>query len=53
MNFPMGSPIIQFLYWLLNTAGVGAAIVILLILSVMVIFFFSLRWIAIAKKAEP
>lgn len=30
MNFPMEYPIFQFFYWLVNTAGLGGAVVAVL-----------------------
>lgn len=51
MNFPLEQPLFQFFYWLVNTAGVGSAVVGLLIGSTVVSFGLTLRWIASAKNA--
>lgn len=52
MNFPLEQPLFQFFYWLVNTAGVGAAVVGLLVGAVVTTFALTLRWIASAKSVE-
>lgn len=52
MNFPLEQPLFQFFYWLVNTPGVGAAIVGLLVGGAILIFALTLRWIFSAKVAE-
>jgi hypothetical protein len=49
MNFPLEQPLFQFFYWLVNTAGVGSAVVGLLIGAAVTTFALTLRWIASAK----
>lgn len=52
MNFPLELPVFQFLSWLVNTAGIGAAIVGLIVAGVVACFGLTLRWIAAAKNLE-
>ncbi|MEW6406159.1 MAG: hypothetical protein AB1649_30610 [Chloroflexota bacterium] len=52
MNFPLDQPLFQFFYWLVNTPGVGAGVIGLLILSALTTFFLTLRWIFSAKRVE-
>ena len=52
MNFPLDQPLFQFFYWLVNTPGVGAAVVGLLVGVAVTSFALTLRWIASAKSAE-
>ncbi len=46
MNFPIDNPILQALYWLVNTAGVGGLIVGLLATSTVTAVALMLRRIA-------
>ncbi|MBI5824445.1 MAG: hypothetical protein HZB18_10495 [Chloroflexi bacterium] len=52
MNFPLEQPIFQFFYWLVNTPGVGAGVVGLLVGAAITTFALTLRWIASAKDVE-
>jgi len=52
MNFPLEQPLFQFFYWLVNTAGVGSAVVGLLVGTAVTTFALTLRWIASAKDTE-
>lgn len=52
MNFPLEQPLFQFFYWLVNTPGVGAAVVGLLVGIAVTSFALTLRWIASAKNME-
>ena len=45
MNFPMEYPLFRFLYWLINTPGVGGIAAILLGLGSTLSAFLTLRWI--------
>jgi hypothetical protein len=51
MNFPLEQPLFQFFYWLVNTPGVGAAVVGLLVGAAVTTFALTLRWIASAKDS--
>ena len=50
MNFPIDNPILQAVYWLVNTAGVGGLIVGLLGASIVTAVALMLRWIAAADR---
>lgn len=50
MNFPMEKPLLQFFYWLVNTPGIGAVVIGLLVGTAVTVFFLTLRWIASAKS---
>ncbi len=52
MNFPLEQPLFRFFYWLVNTPGVGAAVIGLLVGAAMTVFVLTLRWIASAGSAE-
>jgi hypothetical protein len=45
MNVPIDNPIIQFLFWLLHTPGVGGIAVIVVGLGSVLIYTFTLLWI--------
>jgi hypothetical protein len=51
MNFPE-TPFFEWLYWLINTPGLGGIIVTLLALLILVMVFFTLRWIALGADAD-
>ena len=46
MNFPMNEPFFQFIYWLLNTPGLGGVAVGSIVLIIVLIVALTLRWIA-------
>lgn len=52
MNFPMESPVFQFLYWLVNTAGMGGIVVLLVGGGSMLAYALTLRWIALGGQTE-
>jgi hypothetical protein len=51
MNFPMDNPLLQFFYWLINTAGVGGLAVLLIAGGSLAVYLFALGWVA--RGAEP
>ena len=52
MNFPMQEPFFQFIYWLINTAGVGGIAVGILALTIFVSVFLMLRWITAKSQTS-
>jgi hypothetical protein len=52
MNFPLDNPIYRFLYWFVNTPGVGGAGVLLLVAACLGSFAAALRWIARGAQAD-
>ncbi len=52
MNFPLDNPIFQFLYWLVNTAGLGGLTVGLIVLISVTAYGSALRWIATGARAD-
>ncbi len=50
MGFPVENPVFSFLYWLLNTPGLGALTVALLGCGLITIFGLTLRWVAQGNK---
>ena len=52
MNFPMTQPIFQFFYWLVNTAGLGGVVLLLLTLGVALAAVWTLHWISEGGQAE-
>lgn len=52
MNFPMEYPLFRFLYWLINTAGIGGLIAILLGLASTLSALLTLRWIKEGARAQ-
>ncbi len=45
MNFPMDEPLFQFLYWIINTPGVGGIVVAVETILIVIAVSLSLRWI--------
>ncbi len=52
MNFPLQNPIFQFLYWLVNTPGLGGLVVGLIVLISVSAYGSALRWIAQGAQAD-
>lgn len=52
MNFPQNSAILQFLYWLVNTPGVGGGAVIALIVVAVAACAAALRWVMRGGQAD-
>lgn len=52
MNFPLEGPIFQFLYWLVNTPGLGGLFVGLIVLISLSAYSSALRWIAQGAQAN-
>lgn len=52
MNFPIESPILQFFYWLVNTAGIGGVIVMFVGGASLLAYFLVLRWIVRGAAAD-
>jgi len=52
MNFPMDNPIFQFLYWLINTPGLGSLGVLLIAIASVAAYGTALRWIARGAQAD-
>ncbi len=54
MNFPIEYPLFRFLYWLINTPGLGGIAAIMLGLGSTLSALLTLRWIRQgAEVAEP
>jgi hypothetical protein len=51
MDFPIENPVFRFLYWLLNTPGLGALAVAMLSGGLLTTFGLSLRWIVRGSQA--
>jgi hypothetical protein len=52
MNFPLEYPLFRFLYWLINTDGVGGITAILVGLGSVSAYFMMVRWIASGSQAD-
>jgi hypothetical protein len=52
MNFPLQDPIFQFLYWLVNTPGLGGLVVGLIVFISLGAYSSALRWIAQGAQAN-
>ncbi len=52
MNFPLGNPIFQFFYWLVNTAGVGSITVGIIVIIALISAGSALRWIARGAQSD-
>ena len=52
MNFPMLQPIYQFFYWLVNTAGLGGVVLLLLIPGAALAAIWTLSWIRDGSQAK-
>lgn len=49
---PPDSFILRFLYWLVNTPGLGGAAVAAIVLTCLGSFLLALRWIATGRDAD-
>jgi hypothetical protein len=52
MNFPMGLPFFQFLYWLVNSPGIGGVLLVLLTGGVVFAFVQVLHWVSQGGQAK-
>ena len=52
MNFPLENPLFRFLYWLINTAGIGGVTVMIVGGGSLLAYFLTLRWIAHGAQAD-
>lgn len=52
MRFPLEYPIFEFLYWLINTAGLGGIIALVLGAGSMAAYYLTLRWIRQGAEAN-
>lgn len=52
MNFPMQYPLFQFLYWFVNTPGIGGIVVGLVAGGSILAYSLTLRGIARGQSAE-
>lgn len=52
MGFPLEYPIFEFLYWLINTAGLGGLAAILLGVGSLTAYLLTLRWIMRGAEAD-
>lgn len=52
MNFPLEHDLYRFLYWLINSPGLGGFMVSLIALTLIVIILLVLRWIALGASAD-
>lgn len=52
MNFPMEYPFFRFIYWLLNTSGMGGLAVTLLIGGLVTAFALVLLWVVRGAQAD-
>ena len=52
MNFPLENPLFEFLLWFVDTAGVGGAVAIGLVLASVTIYGLVLGWIARGSQAN-
>lgn len=52
MNFPMEYPVFRFLYWLINTAGIGGLSIMLLVGGLLTTGLLVLRWVVRGAHAD-
>jgi hypothetical protein len=52
MNFPMDLPLFRFLYWLINTAGIGGIAVLMVAGGSFAAYFVILRWVRQGAEAD-
>jgi hypothetical protein len=52
MNFPQDNPIFQFLYWLVNTPGLGGVAVVAIVATALGSFAAGLRWVVRGGQAD-
>jgi hypothetical protein len=52
VNFPMEYPLFRFLYWLINTPGIGGIAVLLVGGGSLTAYFLALRWITRSTQSD-
>ena len=52
MNFPMEEPLYRFIYWRINTPGIGGIIVVMIACGLVSSFMLTLLWIINGGKAD-
>lgn len=52
MNFPLEYDLFRFLYWLINTPGIGGILVILIVLTLVLVILMVFRWIMLGTHAD-
>lgn len=52
MNFPMDSPLMQFLYWLVNIPGHGGVLVALIAGGTVLTYTLTFYWIRQGREAD-
>ncbi len=52
MNFPMENPLFRLFYWLINTAGVGGATVLLMAGGLLAASLLTVWWVTRGAKAD-
>jgi hypothetical protein len=52
MNFPMDNVILRFLYWFVNTPGLGGLGVVFIVVACLGSFAAALRWIILGAQAD-
>ncbi|NCF65060.1 MAG: hypothetical protein JSV68_14775 [Anaerolineaceae bacterium] len=50
MSIPVDNPVIQFLFWLLHTPGIGGVAVILVGLGSVLVYTLTLVWIRAGRQ---
>ena len=54
MNFPLEYPFFRFLFWFINTAGIGGLFILLLSGGLATAFLLTVRWVVMgSRKDEP
>ena len=52
MKFPLENQVVQILFWLANTAGVGGAVALFVGGGSLTAYFLTLRWIIRGGEAD-
>lgn len=52
MNFPMEYPLFRWLYWLINSVGVGGLTALILGIGSALAYLLTLRWIKEGAEAD-
>jgi hypothetical protein len=51
MNFPLEYPFFRFVFWFINTAGIGGLFIILLSGGLITAFLMILRWVVMGSRS--
>ena len=52
MNFPLENPLFRLLYWLINTAGIGGVIILVIAGGLVTTFILVMLWVTAGSYVD-